>query len=128
MREVTCFSIKLLALVAGLPLVLPAGWCCAAPALTQARKPVTRPHCCSPTNSEMPPLPCPSSTPTKASEQCCSVDSVPAPSFKSPIVLGVASPIAAVDLPPLLAIPGLAGGPCPISSPPLHVVQCVWRC
>jgi len=120
---------KLLMLVSTLHLALPSGWCCVASARqVEAEAEAPKPGCCCHTEQETPGEK-PASLPP--ARQCCQpVVSTPAPeptqthpdlTVTSALVL----PEAAAALPVVVA---LANQQVIVTSPPLHVFLCVWRC
>jgi hypothetical protein len=116
-----------LVLVCALWLIMPPGWCCLPRSVASTpAKPVPKPCCCCP---ETPPSK-DNSAPVLPLTHCCCEKDWTKPPTPAPfdINLGLASLFVRVD--------GLADArPCHLSqpvydfhSPPIHVLQCVWRC
>lgn len=125
MRLMSAFS-KLLVLTSALLLALPPGWCCAAPSPKDADLPVQPTHpCCQHEQSTPDQKPAPAQPVQKC---CCDNDLASPPSPET------TSPDLAISIPVAIPAPALhATGVSDLSftdfsSPPLHVLQCVWRC
>jgi len=119
---------KLLALTSGILVGLPPGWCCAAPSPKAAELPPQPVHSCC---QHEQPMPDKEPAPAQPIQKCCcekDLASPPSPETTSP-ELAISIPLAIPDAPALLAagVSDLCFTD-HFSSPPLHVLQCVWRC
>lgn len=113
-----------------LVLALPPAWCCASPAPRPATDaaPVVQHSCCAPQSAPVSPDG-DSSAPTPiATHCCCQKDWKPSPTVEP--VEFVALPVELLtDLAvPLLASADAVAAEPIVNDPPLHILQCVWRC
>jgi hypothetical protein len=113
-------------------LALPPGWCCVSPAQTVDSKAKTPPprnccHCSEANESQQTSLP---AKPTVPSVPCCKAGSFtvaasPEKTVKMPVADTVAFSLRLIEVADVhpVTICGL-----PISSPPLHLLNCLWLC
>jgi len=121
-------AVKFLVLCNALLLALPAGWCCL-PAAPEGREvPVpSAPTCCA--SQEREPAPDDPSPVHSDSSCCCQKDGLRAMTAEQSLSLSTAI---------LAVVPGIVAAQPEATalhtavlvdaSPPLHVLQCVWRC
>jgi len=122
---------KLLVLTCALLLALPPGWCCATPNPKAADLPAQPTHSCcqheqpTPNQEPMPAVPV---------QQCCCEKDLASPSSPSSpkttsLDLAISIPVVIPDAPAAhVAGVGVLDFAGPSPSPPLNVLQCVWRC
>jgi hypothetical protein len=123
---------RFLMLGAALLLVLPPGWCCAAPSKSvTVKKPAAPPVCCCchPVQAaeQTPESPLPPVPPIR---NCCHHDAVAPAAFKAPVEIAVVFPapdVARIGI-SMPATSSLVDAEALISSPPLQILHCVWRC
>jgi len=118
---------KVLQLSLVLVLALPPAWCCAAPVPRAAdtAAPVVQHSCCShrsaPASDE-------SSAPVPVATQCCcQKDWKPSPRVE-PVIFTALPVELLTDLLPELAAGASLTAQYVVANPPLHILQCVWRC
>lgn len=128
MRVMNTLFVKLLALCNALLLALPAGWCCL-PAAEEGRESHVQPAptCCA--SQEREPAPDDPSPVQSDSECCCPKDGLRATTVEQTLSLSTAI---------LAVVPGIVAAQPEATalhtsvlvdaSPPLNVLQCVWRC
>lgn len=118
-----------LALLCGLILALPPGWCAAF--CRAATPPEQAGHCssCCPAERHEPtPAPCRQAPPLKCC--CADIDRTTPPSpEKLPLDLSFAVPLTSLDLEGRSAAGALLEQTGPrAAAPPLHLLHCVWLC
>lgn len=117
----------LLALVCGLTLALPPGWCCALAQVQVRGADTTTSGCCHGGRPEKPSAP----KVPDGSQPCCFDRSTP-PAPDGPKVLAAdIAPAAVWTLVPAFTpdCGGVTAPPAPlVHSPPAHVLHCVWLC
>src|SRR5262249_19284506 len=135
MQRVLC---RILAVLSGLFLALPPGWCCFV-VTASCREPV-RPQqvasprppggCCRSPGTNAPKTPRPAPKPS-CPVPCCQVEWQPTvrPDPQQPLPALAAPPASLVEPPTISLSDDTAFGPGPVaSSAPLHVLHCVWLC
>lgn len=111
-----------------LVLALPPAWCCARPASRTADPvaPAAQHSCCghqsAPTSDESP-----APTPI-ASNCCCQKDWKPSPTVEPVVLVALPVELLADSVLSELATVEAVTASFEISDPPLHILQCEWRC
>jgi hypothetical protein len=110
-------------------LTLPPGWCCPAPVAEKPAAPPAAPSCC---HAEVPPAPDsqPLSCPMSATKCCCQFDSTAPPHIAKYVVDSAWSLPLIPAVSPSVSDAAIAAEAAAIlfPSPPINVLQCVWRC
>lgn len=121
---------KLLILTSAVLLALPPGWCCITPNQKTAETPPKVPHSCCQLHQEQP-TPDQEPVPRQPVQKCCCEKELPSPQNPetAPLELTFTHSVA---IPAALSndVGGVDGPSFDSSpfSPPLHILQCVWRC
>jgi hypothetical protein len=127
----SAFASKLLVLTSAVLLALPPGWCCATPSQKPAQTPAKHAahSCCR--QPKQTPTPDQEPGPGQPVQKCCCENDLASPANpeKASPDLTFSVPVPSPDT--LMAEVGGAGAASAISptaSPPLYILQCVWRC